>query len=58
VRAKAGTRFGGFAGQVVDVNGRGAVNVLIEIFGRLTPVEFPAADVDIVDPEAIASAQG
>lgn len=41
--------FGGFAGQVENVNGRGAVTVLLQIFGRVTPVELPPERLDVVD---------
>lgn len=57
VRARTGP-FGGFSGQVTSVNGRGAVNVLLEIFARATPVEFAADQVDIEDSDAIRLEQG
>ncbi len=47
VRALSGP-FGGFAGQVTSVAGRGVVKAMIEIFGRMTPVEFR---FDMVEPE-------
>lgn len=47
VRALTGP-FGGFAGLVTSLPGRGVVKAMIEIFGRLTPVEFR---YDMVEPE-------
>lgn len=47
VRAVAGP-FGGFAGRVTSLTGKGVVEAMIEIFGRLTPVKFP---YDMVEPE-------
>lgn len=38
--------FAGFHGHVVGVTGRGMVNVMIGIFGRLTPVEIKAVDLE------------
>lgn len=43
--------FTSFNGEVTNVNGRGHISVLASIFGRLTPVELEAGQV-----EAIASA--
>lgn len=45
VRVKRGP-FEGFAGMIKDVNGRGAVTAMIELFGRLQPVEFAPENVD------------
>jgi transcription antitermination factor NusG len=40
--------FGGFAGQVVSVEGKRMVKAMVEIFGGLVPVDFPW---DTVVPE-------
>lgn len=37
-----GGPFSGFAGRVESIDGRGAIKVLISIFGRATPVDFDA----------------
>jgi transcription antitermination factor NusG len=41
--------FSGFAGHVTDVTARGAIRTMIEIFGRLTPVEFDAEQLENID---------
>ncbi len=38
--------FGGFAGHVICITGRGTIEAMIEIFGGLTPVEFPISMVE------------
>ena len=38
--------FGGFFGQVESVRGRGVVTAMIELFGRLTPVQFQAGEIE------------
>lgn len=45
VRIKEGP-FGGFYGQVVNVTGRAAVQAMLNLFGQMTPVEFPIAMVE------------
>lgn len=40
--------FGGFAGRVVSVAGRGVVKAMLDIFGRMVPVEFR---YDTVEPD-------
>lgn len=45
VRAKNGP-FKAFGGMVTNINARGEVEAMIELFGRMTPVEFPAADLE------------
>lgn len=47
VRAVGGP-FGGFAGRVVSVAGRGVVHAMLEIFGRMVPVQFP---YNMVEPD-------
>jgi transcription antitermination factor NusG len=47
IRVVAGA-FGGFAGLVESLPGRGVVKAMVEIFGRYTPVQFP---FDNVEPE-------
>lgn len=47
VRAVGGP-FGGFAGRVVSVAGRGIVHAMLEIFGRMVPVQFP---YNMVEPD-------
>lgn len=49
VRAKLGGPFGGFSGHVTSVSGRDGVTAMIEIFGRMTPVEF---DVEMIEAES------
>lgn len=48
VRALRGP-FGGFAGHVTDVTGRGVVKAMVALFGGLTPVEFAPDDIEAVD---------
>lgn len=45
IRATSGP-FGGFSGLVTNVTGRGAIEAMIEIFGRATPVEFAPDTVE------------
>ena len=40
--------FGGFFGKVESVRGKGVVTAMIELFGRLTPVEFQADEIERV----------
>lgn len=40
--------FGGWSGQVVSVEGKRVVRAIIDLLGRLTPVDFPW---DAVEPE-------
>ena len=40
--------FGGFFGQVESVRGKGVVTAMIELFGRLTPVEFQPGEIERV----------
>ena len=40
--------FGGFFGKVESVRGRGVVTAMIELFGRLTPVEFQPDEIERV----------
>jgi transcription antitermination factor NusG len=54
---KAGARvkpldgaFAGYHGLVESVAGRGAVKVMIDLFGRLTPVEFEPDQLEIISP--------
>ena len=46
IRAKDGP-FSAFGGHVTNVSAQGEVQALIEMFGRLTPVQFPADDLEI-----------
>lgn len=46
VRARSGP-FGGFSGLVKDVTGRGAVEAMLDIFGRMTLVEFDSEMVEL-----------
>jgi transcription antitermination factor NusG len=52
IRVKKGVAhahpFGGFFGKVESVRGRGVVTAMIELFGRLTPVEFQADEIERV----------
>ena len=50
IRALRGP-FGGFAGHVTDVTGRGAVKAMVALFGGLTPVEFAIDDIEGIDAE-------
>lgn len=45
-RAKDGP-FGGFAGLVTNVHARGSLDVLLDIFGRMTPVEFEVDQLEV-----------
>jgi len=45
VRISDGT-FTSFNGEITNVNGRGHLQVMIEIFGRMTPVELAADQVE------------
>lgn len=47
IRAKIGP-FGGFAGLVTNVRARGSLEALIDIFGRLTPVEFQTEAIELI----------
>jgi hypothetical protein len=40
--------FGGFFGKVESVEGKDVVTALIELFGRLTPVEFQSDEIERV----------
>ena len=40
--------FGGFFGQVESVRGKGVITAMIELFGRLTPVDFQASEIERV----------
>ena len=40
--------FGGFFGKVESVRGKGVVTAMIELFGRLTPVEFQPDEIERV----------
>jgi transcriptional antiterminator NusG len=51
VRAVKGP-FSAFEGVVTNVNGRGAIDALLNVFGRMTPVEFPLESVEPVDEAA------
>lgn len=48
-RFGAGHPFGGFYGQVVGIKGRGVVKAMIELFGRLVPVDVEPDFIDPVD---------
>lgn len=41
--------WGGFSGQVESVSGKGTIKAMVALFGRLTPVEFPADTIEPVD---------
>lgn len=44
--------FAGYHGLVESVAGRGAVKVMIDLFGRLTPVEFDPEQIEIISADA------
>jgi transcription antitermination factor NusG len=48
IRATKGP-FVGFHGEVVNVNGRGMIEAMMQIFARATPVEFPAEMIETDD---------
>lgn len=41
--------FASFAAEVVSVNGRGAIEAMVKVFGRLSSTEIPTEWVEIVD---------
>lgn len=51
VRVKDGP-FTSFAGEVVNVNGRGHIKALVSIFGRLTEIELESGQVEAMDKAA------
>lgn len=52
VRAKDGP-FAGFRGYVTNVDAKGAVEVIVTLFGRLTPVPFPVEAVERINSEPV-----
>lgn len=53
VRAKDGP-FAAFRGMVTNVNAKGEVEAMIEIFGRLTPATFQTDNLELADREKAA----
>lgn len=47
--------FGGYAAHVVDITGQGAIKAMVEIFGRLTPVQFEMDQIEPLDVTADAA---
>jgi transcription antitermination factor NusG len=54
VRALDGP-FTSFAGHVTNITGRGMIKVAIEIFGRLSPIEFEFDQIEAVDANVEAA---
>lgn len=54
VRVLAGP-FGGFSGHVTTITGRGAVRAMLDIFGRLTPVDFEPEQLAAIDAASEAA---
>lgn len=44
-----GGPFSSFAAKVEGITSRDTIKAVVEIFGRLTPVEFDASDLEVVD---------
>lgn len=47
--------FGGFSARISKVNAKGTLAAMVEIFGRLTPVEFEPEQVEVIDIKAEAA---
>lgn len=56
VKIKREHTFGGFYGQVTDINGRGAIMAMLQIFGGLVPAELSAGDADPANVDVKAKA--
>jgi len=54
VLAKRGP-FTGFPAEVINVSGRGTISAVLNVFGRLSPVEFPPDWVEELDEVAEAA---